>query len=135
MDEFFILLRETLSERGYCFVIGFIGGVLACWRFCPAYWQWRTYRFDVERENRLRKEQECREARARFAELRRKKRAAALYEEAKNGLEYDADGYLKDCKGNVYCGVCLIRGIRSAMIHTGFDYSWRYRCPKCGHVI
>lgn len=61
MDAFLDILRELVSDKLFTFIAGFIFGVLACWRFCPAYWTWRTHRFDVEREDRLRKEQEEKE--------------------------------------------------------------------------
>ncbi len=122
MDAFLDILRELVSDQLFTFIAGFIFGVLACWRFCPAYWQWRTHRFDVEREDRLRREQE---------EKKRKTQERAA--EVRQGLQYNADGDLEDCNGNVYCPACVKRGIRCVMLDTDSDYT-RFRCPECGRT-
>lgn len=52
MNTFLDILRDIVSAKLFIFISGFISGVLACWHFCPAYWEWRTHRLDVECKNK-----------------------------------------------------------------------------------
>lgn len=128
MDAFLDILRELVSDKLFTFIAGFIFGVLACWRFCPAYWQWRTHRFDVEREDRLRKEQEEKERK--YEETKR-----AFHKEcAERGIDYSfSHGVYLSTDEVLYCPSCYSFYKLSEM--TPNSKSRMLYCCECGKII
>lgn len=128
MDAFLDILRELVSDKLFTFIAGFIFGVLACWRFCPAYWQWRTHRFDVEREDRLRKEQEEKERK--YEETKR-----AFHKEcAERGIDYSfSHGVYLSTDEVLYCPSCYSFYKLSEM--TPNSKRRMLYCCECGKII
>ena len=128
MDAFLDILRELVSDKLFTFIAGFIFGVLACWRFCPAYWTWRTHRFDVEREDRLRKEQEEKERK--YEETKR-----AFHKEcAERGIDYSfSHGVYLSTDEVLYCPSCYSFYKLSEM--TPNSKNRMLYCCECGKII
>lgn len=128
MDAFLDILRELVSDKLFTFIAGFIFGVLACWRFCPAYWTWRTHRFDVEREDRLRKEQEEKERKY-------EKTKRAFHKEcAERGIDYSfSHGVYLSTDEVLYCPSCYSFYKLSEM--TPNSKSRMLYCCECGKII
>ena len=128
MDAFLDILRELVSDKLFTFIAGFIFGVLACWRFCPAYWTWRTHQFDVEREDRLRKEQEEKERK--YEETK-----GAFHKEcAERGIDYSfSHGVYLSTDEVLYCPSCYSFYKLSEM--TPNSKSRMLYCCECGKII
>lgn len=128
MDAFLDILRELVSDKLFTFIAGFIFGVLACWRFCPAYWTWRTHRFDVEREDRLCKEQEEKERK--YEETKH-----AFHKEcAERGIDYSfSHGVYLSTDEVLYCPSCYSFYKLSEM--TPNSKSRMLYCCECGKII
>ena len=138
MDAFLDILRELVSDKLFTFIAGFIFGVLACCRFCPAYWQWRTHRFDVEREDRLRKEQERKDAEDRRkaeAEQRAAQTAAQerwnRYQAVMKGVTFNTSRYPVDESGKILCPECLKNGKRTLTEEKISMIGFHQHCPFC----
>ena len=128
MNTFLDILRDIVSAKLFIFISGFISGVLACWHFCPAYWEWRTHRLDVECKN---KEERKAAALRRLESCRRRK--------AFEGLELHQSGtyYFDPLPGRIdamFCRQCLENRLLRVKMNPLYHDPNRVHCPRCGFV-